>query len=209
MSKVQIPQADEQQRLLANLIEQVNRDQMPLPRFWYFPRGEKAVVVMTGDDHARGGTTGQFDWDDLSQPAPAATSPTGSASAGRRTCTRTPTLRRRDARRRYEAQGFEIALHVNTDCANWTPASLADVLHARSSRSWRGQLPEPARAGHPPHPLHHLERLGDPAARSSSTNGIRLDTNYYYWPRRLGPEPARLLHRLRHADALRRPRRHR
>ena len=40
-SKVQIPQADEQQRLLANLIEQMNRDQMPLPRFWYFPAARR------------------------------------------------------------------------------------------------------------------------------------------------------------------------
>ena len=33
-----IPQADEQQRLLANLIQVMNRDKKPLPRFWYFPR---------------------------------------------------------------------------------------------------------------------------------------------------------------------------
>ena len=36
-------------------------DRKPLPRFWYLPRGEKAAVVMTGDDHANGGTSGQFD----------------------------------------------------------------------------------------------------------------------------------------------------
>ena len=52
LDKVAIPQADEQQRLLANLIQDMNRDRKPLPRFWYLPRGEKAVVVMTGDDHA-------------------------------------------------------------------------------------------------------------------------------------------------------------
>ena len=38
---------------------------MPLPRFWYLPRGEKAVVVMSGDDHsptqAAGGTASNFD----------------------------------------------------------------------------------------------------------------------------------------------------
>ena len=34
---------------------------MPLPRFWYFPHGKKAVVVMTGDDHGNGGTSGRFD----------------------------------------------------------------------------------------------------------------------------------------------------
>src|SRR5262249_48578174 len=33
-NKVEIPQADEQQRLLVNLIEEINRDRKPLPRFW-------------------------------------------------------------------------------------------------------------------------------------------------------------------------------
>ena len=28
------------------------RDRLPMPRFWYLPRGEKAVVVMSGDDHS-------------------------------------------------------------------------------------------------------------------------------------------------------------
>ena len=52
LDKVAIPQADEQQRLLADLVTGMNADRMPLPRFWYLPRGEKAAVVMTGDDHA-------------------------------------------------------------------------------------------------------------------------------------------------------------
>ena len=60
-NKVAIPQADEQQRLLANLIEHMNFDRKPLPRFWYLPRNEAAVVVMSGDDHGRGGTEGRFD----------------------------------------------------------------------------------------------------------------------------------------------------
>ena len=51
LNKVAIPQADEQQRLLANLILQMNAAKKPLPRFWYFPSGFKAAVVMTGDDH--------------------------------------------------------------------------------------------------------------------------------------------------------------
>ncbi|MFZ3211874.1 MAG: hypothetical protein WA188_10185, partial [Terriglobales bacterium] len=50
-TKVQIPQADEQQRLLANLILQMNANKKPLPRFWYLPGGFKAAVIMTGDDH--------------------------------------------------------------------------------------------------------------------------------------------------------------
>ncbi len=51
-NKIAIPQADEQQRLLLNLITLMERDKLPLPRFWYLPRGEKAAVVMSGDDHS-------------------------------------------------------------------------------------------------------------------------------------------------------------
>src|SRR4029077_8606295 len=44
-TKLGIPQADEQQRLLANLIVQMTAPRTPLPRFWYFPQGKKAVVI--------------------------------------------------------------------------------------------------------------------------------------------------------------------
>ena len=103
LNKVQIPQADEQQRLLANLITEMNRDKKPLPRFWYFPRDEKAVVLMTGDDHGSGGTTGRFGDRAGPEPGRAATSPSGSASARARTSTRaqpSATHRRRRSRRR-------------------------------------------------------------------------------------------------------------
>ena len=69
LSKVSVPQADEQQRLLANLIQVTNRDKKPLPRFWYFPRSLKAVVIGTGDDHGNGGTVGRFDQYDANSPA--------------------------------------------------------------------------------------------------------------------------------------------
>ena len=59
--RIDVPQADEQQRLLANLITEMNRDSAPLPRFWYLPRGEKAAIVLTGDDHNVGGTQAYFD----------------------------------------------------------------------------------------------------------------------------------------------------
>jgi hypothetical protein len=52
LNKVAIPQADEQQRLLANLIEVMNRDRKPLLRFWYIPDSRKAVIVSTGETMA-------------------------------------------------------------------------------------------------------------------------------------------------------------
>jgi len=61
LAKVQIPIADEQQRLLVNLIVRMTATSGPLPRFWYLPSGFKAVVLMTGDDHNQGGTPGRFD----------------------------------------------------------------------------------------------------------------------------------------------------
>ena len=108
LNKVAIPQADEQQRLLANLITRMARDVMPLPRFWYFPRDEKAVIVMTGDDHASGGTAGRFD-------SQAAQSPPGCSVADweciRSTSyiyTNTPLTNAQATA--YDAQGFEVAL---------------------------------------------------------------------------------------------------
>ena len=62
LNKVAIPQADEQQRLLANMILSMNLDKKPLPRFWYSAaRRLKAAVIMTGDDHGNNGTAGRFD----------------------------------------------------------------------------------------------------------------------------------------------------
>ena len=62
----------------------------------------------------------------------------------------------------FQAAGFEIALHLSTDCANFTPASLED--------DWATQLPEfgddypsARRAADQPHALHRLERLGQRA----------------------------------------------
>ena len=87
-SKIAIPQADEQQRLLVNLITQMESSKLPLPHFWYLPRGEKAVVVMSGDDHAFGGTASNFDrFKQLSPPG--CSSRPGTACARPRTSIRT------------------------------------------------------------------------------------------------------------------------
>lgn len=50
LERIGIPQADEHQRLLSSLIEQVALSG-PLPRLWYFPAGAPGVLVATGDAH--------------------------------------------------------------------------------------------------------------------------------------------------------------
>ncbi|MGZ4723657.1 MAG: Ig-like domain-containing protein, partial [Ilumatobacteraceae bacterium] len=177
-NKIQIPQADEQQRLLANLIEQVNRDQMPLPRFWYFPRGEKAVVVMTGDDHASGGTSGQFDWDIAQSPA--------NCNIVEWECVRgtsyiypnTPITN--TAAAAYQAQGFEVSIHVQTDCTDWTPPML-EAFYDDQLAAWKANFPSlNSPATHRTHCITWSDWATQP--KVELTNGIRLDTNYYYWP---------------------------
>ncbi len=178
LDRVQIPQADEQQRLLANVIEHVNRDVMPLPRFWYLPRGEKAAVVMTGDDHGGGGTAAQFDWDVAASPAGCDVE---DWECVRGTSYLYPDAPLTDAEAAaYEAQGFEVGLHVTTGCADWTPAALegfyADQVAAAAAA--RPSIPAPSTTR--THCIAWSDWASQPKIQEA--HGIRLDTNYYYWP---------------------------
>jgi hypothetical protein len=76
--------------------------------------------------------------------------------------------------------GFEVGLHVTSNCANWTPASLATFYSQQIAQ-------------------FHVERPSVPPLRTNRThcivwsdyvtqakvelaNGIRFDTNYYFYP---------------------------
>lgn len=179
LSKVAIPQADEQQRLLTNLIQVMNREKKPLPRFWYFPRGLKAVIVGTGDDHGNGGTPGRFD-------QMLANSPAG-CSVADWTCYRyssyvypsTPGLTS-SAAVSYTNQGFEVGVHESTNCGNFSPASLAST-YADDLATWRRNysgLPTPL--SNRTHCIPWSDWSSQPTTELA--NGMRLDTNYYYWP---------------------------
>jgi hypothetical protein len=178
LSKVAIPQADEQQRLLANLILHMNASKQPLPRFWYFPNGKKAVVIMSGDDHGNGGTAARFE--QLKAASPAA------CSVANWECVRgtsyiyanTPLSNVQAAQ--YQAEGFEVGLHINTGCANFDAASLAS-FYALQVPEWQAKyssvLP-------PSTQRHHCIAWSDwtSAADVQFNNGMRLDTSYYFWP---------------------------
>jgi hypothetical protein len=176
LNKVSIPQADEQQRLLANLVTEMSTDRMPLPRFWYLPRGEKAAVVMTGDDHNRGGTTGQFNRFKSESPSGCSVADWECIRATSYVYPETSIPGAED----FEADGFEIALHLSTQCGNFTRASL--------TASWDDQLPK-FRSAFPTldapmtnrtHCIAWSDWASEPIVERA--NGVRLDTNYYYWP---------------------------
>ncbi|BAZ49412.1 Ig domain protein group 1 domain protein [Nostoc sp. NIES-4103] len=178
LNKVAIPQADEQQRLLANLIIKINLDKKPLPRFWYFPNGKKAVVLMTGDDHANGGTAGRFDQFKAKSPA--------NCSLDNWDCVRgtsyiypnSPLSSQQAAA--YEAEGFEVALHVNTNCADFTASTLEDFYTQQLSSFTTNYSSIPAPSTQRHHCLVWSDWFSTPIVELN--HGIRFDTTYYYWP---------------------------
>ena len=179
MSKVAIPQADEQQRLLANLVLQGNLHRKPLPRFWYLPNGFKAAVVMTGDDHGDAGMAPRFDLYLRQSPA--------SGSEPDWECVRATGYqfvgtRFTDAQAQFynNSLGCEVALHLSTNGADFTRASLdsaiSEQLATFASRFPSIPLPTTNRT--------HCVAWSDwsTEAEVESAHGIRLDTTYYYWP---------------------------
>lgn len=188
LNKVAIPQADEQQRLLANLILQMDEASKPLPRFWYFPSGFKAVVVMTGDDHGSfySGSATSNRFSDYT-----AASPTG-CSVPDWQCVRATSYVFPQALATnpltdsqvaaYTAQGFEVSVHVdsNPDCSNWTPSQL-DAQYTSLLASLASQFPS-----NPVPQTHRMHCIGwsdyDSQPQIELKHGIRFDTSYYYWP---------------------------
>ncbi|MBN1529107.1 MAG: hypothetical protein JW895_08600 [Thermoleophilaceae bacterium] len=178
-SKVDVPQADEQQRLLANLVTRMNLDRSPLPRFWYLPRGERAAVVMTGDDHSTGGTAAYLQrFGTTSDPG---------CSVADWECVRATSYMYADTpitntqAGAFEASGFELALHLATGCTDFTPASLADAL-ADQLADFAAEFPAlDAPRTNRTHCVVWSDWASQPEAERAK--GIRLDTNYYF----LGP----------------------
>ncbi len=175
--KVAIPQADEQQRLLANLILQLAGH--PWPRFWYLPSFHKAAVIMTGDQHGCCGATAARFQVYLDQ------SPLG-CSLDDWECVRAssyvyPGGGMTDAEGlAWHNLGFELGIHTDTGCANWTEATL-DALYTSQLAVFAAQFPSlPVQDSERTHCIAFSTWAGQPLVKIQ--HGIRLDTNYYYWP---------------------------
>ncbi len=178
-NKVQIPQADEQQRLLSNIITQSILPKMPLPKFWFLPRKLKAAVVMTGDDHGSNGTTGRFDqYLTFGNNTPEDVLDWRAVRGTAYIYESTPLTNAAAAA--YEAQGFEIGLHLNSGCNVYTFAGLQNSFSTQFS-GFNGKYTSLSAAR--THRTHCIS-WGDWASKPKVEveNGIRLNTDYYYWP---------------------------
>ena len=121
----------------------MNRDRKPLPRFWYFPRWLKAVIVGTGDDHGNGGTAGRFDQYMANSAVGLLRGRLGLPALHLLHLPGTPLTNAKP--RSYNDQGFEVGVHPDTGCADFTPASSAQTFSTQLAqfRAKYRALPRP------------------------------------------------------------------
>lgn len=179
MSKVAIPQADEQQRLLANILVHLTGDQSMQVRSWYFPKGAKAVLVMAVDDHAPGDRARKSLAFQDKQSAP-------SCSVEDWECVRSTSLMYTNGNltdaelKAYHDRGFDFGVHVNTGCKDWTKESLAKA-YTDELAGFRATYPsQPDQVANRIHCVAWSDYVS--AAKIGQDFGLRLDLDYYYWP---------------------------
>jgi hypothetical protein len=202
LNRAAIPQADEQQRLLANIITQYSVT--PMPRFWYLPDGKKAAVALTGDDHGGGGTSTVFDHllslgsseckpqhdgDQISQSVldswtcPRGTSYFWPDGPNPSDPTYVPAISNGEASN-WTKYGFEFADHPMIEqspgCTDYTPTSLNASLDAEL-KLFHDKYPSvPGPTTVRTHCIVWSDWASQPKA--DLARGIRLNADYYYFP---------------------------
>jgi len=196
LDRLAIPQADEQQRLLANLLAALSQDARPLPRLWYFPGASAALLIATGDFHAnphtaaqelltlverRGGhlslyytPTPASIWQRAVKRAALSTDglpEIGNALTGRIDAP-SPALVAH-----WRAQGHEFGLHPYVDEYSVEPGLEA---------GWRRYWKEFTGLGYSPVPptvrTHRIIWAGwVETARFQASHGMRMNLDYYHW----------------------------
>ncbi len=179
LNKVAIPQADEQQHLLNNIILHSIAHRKILPKFWFLPRKLKATIVMTGDDHGNGGTIARFN--QYLSYGNNSTQDVLDWKAVRGTSyiyTNTPISDAQAAS--FNAQGFEIGLHLNTNCSTYTQTSLEGFFNTQLPAFMAKYVSLPSPTTHRTHCISWSDWASKPKVEVQQ--GIRLNTDYYYWP---------------------------
>jgi hypothetical protein len=140
---------------------------------------KKAVILMTGDDHfTDAGTKTTFDML-IAESAPG-------CSVANWECYRatswlfTNSGLTNSQALAYQNQGFEMGVHVNTSCANWTAQTL-DSFFANDLFSFAAKFTSlPAQKTNRTHCVTWSDWATHPQVEFN--HDIRLDENYYYWP---------------------------
>jgi|SRR5262245_30971206 len=181
LDKVEIPQADELQRLLANMILHMHSDFLPLPRFWYLPSMKKAVILMAGDDHGTPNST-QTTFDMLINESPQPCSVADWSCYRATGWLYTSSGLTTGQALAYHNQGFDLGAHVSTNCQNWTPQTLEDFFTLDLASFAAKYTGLPAQKTNRTHCTPWSDWATHPKVEFN--HGVRLDMNYYYYPGR-------------------------
>lgn len=180
MDKVAIPQADEQQRLLANIILQYNLNKKPLPRLWYLPKKHKAAILFALDDHGTANGTKTI-FDKMIDNSPAGCSIDGWE------CYRATSWffhgipLTNGAAVNYHNEGFEMGIHVQNGCTDFTSFANLDAHYTSQLQQFANTYPGlPTQTTHRFHCLVWSDWLTQ--AKVERAHNIRLSMDYYYWP---------------------------
>ncbi|MCB0115762.1 MAG: hypothetical protein KDD84_16795, partial [Caldilineaceae bacterium] len=163
LDKTPIPQADEQQRLLARLVHNLLADALPLPQMWYFPGTAKTVLIPTGDAHANPTSYYQNEIDSIS-PYNATISfylsPAGEPNNA--------------SLQSWEAAGYSFGIHPYANAQGQLGPGYAQAIQ------WFENV-----YGQPPSRTvrnHQVAWQGwTDAAVTAVSYGMALDTNFYSW----------------------------
>jgi hypothetical protein len=175
-TRISIPQADEQMRLLSHMIEDFGVS--PLPRLWYFPDSAMTMLILTGDAHANPTSDYQTEINSLA------------AHGGKITLYLSIASDPADADMQlWRAQGHEFGIHPpsfapNLDYPPYDISSLVDGYDTYSGADgtggwWAMQYSSPkSRTVR----NHQVAWSGwTDAAELEIAHGITMDTNFYHW----------------------------
>lgn len=179
LSKAHIPQADEQQRLLTNVMTTISTE-TPLPSFWMLPHGYKTAIIMIEDDHASASST----FDIFDEMINASSTNCSVADWGCRrsgsllytTSGLTPTQANT-----ANALGFSMGDHVENGCGNYS--SFANL-----NSFYNSQMPV-FQAKYSGLPAQRVDRTHcylwsdwDSVPKVDIAHGMHMNFNYEWYP---------------------------
>ncbi|MCC6492540.1 MAG: hypothetical protein IT424_05920 [Pirellulales bacterium] len=167
-ARLAIPQADELQRLLANVLQEAV--EAPLPRMWYLPGAHKAVMVNTGDGEDNYGSQLDGVLDDAASYGGKFSVYLGDFGVANTSVAQEAAWR---------AAGHEVGVHMFADGAEGAGAeSYMDYAYDRVTGSLEAKYGHGARTAR----NHTIDWTGwVEMARIEAAHGTLLDTNYYHY----------------------------
>ena len=133
---------------------------------------------MTGDDHGNNGTSGQFDFFSSRSVAGCSVDDWECIRGTSYIYPHTPIPQAQASA--FVSQGFELGVHVTTLCSDYTATSLTGSFGGDLAAFATAFPALPAARTNRTHCIPWSDYDSQPTVELA--HGIRLDTNYYYWP---------------------------